>query len=103
VVTERSDALSLRLVSLSNHRSVEIHEAGSNPAEYDSIWIASFLAMTVLVARHCEERINPESLIMSIIQIRHYKSRAWEKFPAKKSDDDSGRRHCERSEAIQRP
>ena len=42
--------------------------------------------MTVHVARHCERR-------------------AWDKSPAKKSDDDTGRRpghrHCEHSEAIQ--
>jgi len=47
------------------------------------------------------ERSNPESLIMSAICLRHYKRRAWDKSPAKKSDDDTGRRHCERSEAIQ--
>ena len=34
-------------------------------------------------------------------EFRHYKRRAWEKSLAKKSDDDTGRRHCERSEAIQ--
>ena len=41
------------------------------------------LAMTIHVTRHCERRV-------------------WDKPPAKKSDDDTGRRHCERSEAIQK-
>ena len=31
----------------------------------------------------------------------HCERRAWDESAAKKSDDDTGRRHCERSEAIQ--
>ena len=30
-----------------------------------------------------------------IFEFRHCEQRAWEKSPAKKSDDDTGRRHCD--------
>ena len=39
------------------------YEAGSNPDLVVCIWIASFLAMTVHVARHCELRGTKQEAI----------------------------------------
>ena len=40
-------------------------------------------------------------LAMTCYKYRHCERRAWDKSPAKKSDDNTDPRHCERSEAIQ--